>query len=106
MENQKIEGWKNFDTWLVMIYLNNDRELYEKYIAYLRLRKNPKRGPGNGSNVMPELAAKNFVMYETGVKSIAKKSGDDIHFANVSWKEIAEEMELDMRELIINSDFD
>jgi hypothetical protein len=41
MDDTTYNGWKNYDTWNVSLYLNNDESLYRKAVGFMQ--DNPDR---------------------------------------------------------------
>lgn len=38
-ENEKVEGWSNYETWNVALTIDNDRDLYDKMVQYVKNNK-------------------------------------------------------------------
>lgn len=76
MENEKYNGWTNYDTWLVVLWLNNDESNYRR----LEHLKN-----GIGSKKLEDLT--NIELYE---KLKTFNYGDKINWNNVNIDEIRE----------------
>ena len=76
MENEKYNGWSNYDTWLVMVWLLND---YDNYKAVC--------------NWIEGIGTKKLVDYtETEVYDKLKRFhyGDKINWNNVNINEVKE----------------
>lgn len=44
MSDKEYEGWKNYDTWNVSLWINNDYNIYEGAVAFM---KNENPDPAN-----------------------------------------------------------
>lgn len=75
------QGWKNWETWNVVLWFDNDRGLYETYRAYRRRRK------------FTAATAKELVLetLPNGTPDMQDLSRAQLHdaYAKVSWSEVA-----------------
>lgn len=86
MENEKYNGWSNYDTWLVALWLNNDESNYKRIV-------NKIKGIGTDRKLSD-------MRYDEKVAYIRQLHyGDKIKWSNVCYLEIVENV---LNEMIEN----
>ncbi len=81
MKDREYNGWPNYETWNVMLWLDNDEEMYR----YYRSRARQMRILGRNAK---EIALEAFGTGKT-------PDGVDLHGSKVRWGAIAQAMRAD-----------
>lgn len=79
MKNEKYNGWTNYDTWLVALWLGNDYNNYQRII---------KKAKGIGT----DTKLKDMSCCEKSYFIRSLHYGDKIKWSNVNYQEIISEV--------------
>ena len=94
MTDDRYNGWTNYETWCVKLWIDNDQSMQEMYIERAgELLRNPERGEGFARAPSHSLADQMRLDFEEATPEFGNNVFSDLlnsALSSVNWNEIAE----------------